>query len=333
MIGLTYEQIISRIKEEKALPEFEIEDKIKKKLEQLSDLISKEGAAHIVANELGVKLTPVMQSRKVKVSELMPSMRGIELVVKIVKLYEVRAFKTEKREGKVASFLAGDDTGIVRVVMWDEKLIALMEENKLKEEMILKVTNGYVKENLNGYKEFHLGTGSEILINPEGESISEVKSLAPTATKRHIKDLKESETATLTGTVVQVFEPRFYDACPECNKKVQIEEGKAICGQHGPVEKVTVPIVNIYFDDATDNIRVTFFRDQAVALFGMDMGKIAAMKDNPQLFEDIKQSLAGKQLQITGRVNMNTMFGKLEFTATSVEEANPKEIAAELKTQ
>ena len=48
MLGFKYEDIIARIKEEKGLSDGEIEVKVKQKLEQLSDLISKQGAAHIV---------------------------------------------------------------------------------------------------------------------------------------------------------------------------------------------------------------------------------------------------------------------------------------------
>jgi ssDNA-binding replication factor A large subunit len=333
MIGLTYEQIVSKIKEEKGLPESEIEGKIKKKLEQLSDLISKEGAAHIVANEYGVKLMPTVQQRKAKVGELMPMMRGVEIIVKLIRLYEVRSFKNDKREGKVGSFLAGDESGMVRIVLWDEKLIGKMESGELKEEMVLKLTNGYVKENINGFKEFHMGSGCEMIINPEGETVGEVKSGGPTAVAKKIIDLQESETATLTGIVVQVFDPRFYEACPECNKKLQIQEGQMVCGQHGAVERKFVPIINIYFDDATDNIRVVFFRDQAADLLGISMEELVSIKDNPSAFEDVKAKVLGKQMQITGRVTKNEMFGRLEFMANSVQEANPKEIAAKLQAK
>ena len=55
ILKLNYDELISKIKE-KGLQEQEIETKITEKLEQLNGLISKEGAAHLIANELGVKL-------------------------------------------------------------------------------------------------------------------------------------------------------------------------------------------------------------------------------------------------------------------------------------
>ena len=49
LMGLTYDEIIAKIKE-KGGSEEEIQSKIKLKLNQLSGLISKEGAAQIIAN-------------------------------------------------------------------------------------------------------------------------------------------------------------------------------------------------------------------------------------------------------------------------------------------
>ena len=66
MIQIPYEQVIDKIKETSGLDNAAIELKIRNKLDQLSGLISKEGAAHIVANELGVKLFEKV-SGKVKI--------------------------------------------------------------------------------------------------------------------------------------------------------------------------------------------------------------------------------------------------------------------------
>ena len=56
MLKIPLENIIEKIKQNTSLSEADINAKIDDKLKQLSGLISKEGAAHIIANELGVKL-------------------------------------------------------------------------------------------------------------------------------------------------------------------------------------------------------------------------------------------------------------------------------------
>ena len=56
MYQLPYDKIIEKIKEKTGLSQEDIEAKIKQKMEDLSGLISKEGAAHIIANENSVKV-------------------------------------------------------------------------------------------------------------------------------------------------------------------------------------------------------------------------------------------------------------------------------------
>jgi len=93
MLGLKYEDIIERIKEEKNLTDEEIEVKVKQKLEQLSDLISKQGAAHIIANELGINLFD--GSAGFKINRLAAGMRSVGVTAKVVKSYGVREFKSK----------------------------------------------------------------------------------------------------------------------------------------------------------------------------------------------------------------------------------------------
>lgn len=321
MAALSYEEIRARIKDAAQLSEQEIDGKVSEKLKQLSDLVSKEGAAHIVANDLGVKIFQQKHGRE-KIKEISPMQRNVELLARVVKNYGIRHFKTEKKEGRNAAFLAGDETGLVRVTVWDEPVIDKLAN--LKENDIVLIKGAYIREN-NGFNEVHLGSGSSAEINPENE---EVAFSRQQPLNKAITELKEKDLATIAGTVVQVFEPRFYDACPECNKKVR-EDGS--CSQHGNIEKRLVPILNIILDDGTDNIRIVCFRDLAEAALGMKAGELAAKKGDPAFFEDIKKNILGKQMQVTGRVNMNEMFARLEMIAQNLKDATPAEVVAVVK--
>jgi len=329
MATLGYEAIITKICDEKKISRVEIEQKVKDKLNQLSDLISKDGAAHIVANELGVKVYETASSpKKVTIQELNPIFKNVEMVVKILKLNEIRAFKTAAREGRVANILIGDETGTCRLVVWDEKQIKEIEDAKLKEGDILKVSGCYVRENNFGGKEVHMGSTSLWEINPSGETMGEVKQ-KPTAEKKSIKDFGENESVTVIGTIVQIFEPRFYDACPQCGKKVEFREEGFACPAHGIVASVPQAILNMVFDDGTDSIRVTCFRDNVKNV--LECENLIELRDNPDKFREVQRKVAGKQLKISGNVRMNSFFNKLELSANSIENANPKELAQEFK--
>ncbi len=192
---------------------------------------------------------------------------------------------------------------------------------------ILKVRNAYSKIN-NGRNELHLGGKSLVEINPDGEKIGEVQNtVAPersSAEKKDISELKEGMFVELQGTIVQLFEPRHYMACPECNKKVLPDGDGFKCNGHGMVEAKKSPIVNMFFDDGTSNIRIVCFSNQAEQLFGKSPAEIADA--NAEGFEDLKKLVLGKQLIMTGRVNKNTMMDRLEFMVSSVKEMDPVEM-------
>jgi len=85
MINVPIELIKEKIIEKTQMSPKELDDKIKAKLEQLSGLISEEGAAHIIANELGVNLLQTQGVLKIK--NLLPGMKNIEINGKIIRKY------------------------------------------------------------------------------------------------------------------------------------------------------------------------------------------------------------------------------------------------------
>ena len=332
MMQISYEDIVKKIVDEKGLSEEEITEKVKGKLNQLSDLVSKEGAAHIVANELGVKIFEKVGQRNFKIGEIKGYMRSVDVVGKTVRVYEVRTFNKNNREGKVANFMIGDETGVVRVVLWDTNHIQEIEKGNIKEGVIIKLKNAYVREN-NGYLEVHLGGQGKLMINPEGEEVGDVnfQTQQKNYIKKQIKDLKENDfNVGILGTVVQLFEPRFYEVCSNCGKRARLEGDRFVCPEHGAVKEKLVPIVNIFFDDGTENIRVVCFREQASALVGMSSDELLSLKDNPEKIDELKNNILGKQIIIVGRVTKNEMFNRLELIARQIVEVNPKEIAEEL---
>jgi ssDNA-binding replication factor A large subunit len=329
MFNLTYEEIVNKLKEEKEISDQEIERRVNEKLELLSDMISKEGAAHIVANELGVNLFKDIEQRKIKINRLSYGMRSVNVLGKVIRIYGVREYKKEKREGKVANFLIGDETGIIRVVLWDTNHIKEIENGNLKENDIIKIKNGYIKEN-NGFRELHVGNQGSIFINPEQENIEEIK-ISNDFTKKEIKDLKFGENNIgILGTIVQIFEPRFYEICDLCGKRVRLENEKNICIEHGFVKGKFASVLNIIIDDGSDNIRVVAFREQVEQILKLSEDSILEFKYYPEKFDEIKMNLLGEQILIAGKVTRNEMFDRLEFTAQRILDIDPVELAEKM---
>ncbi len=318
---LRYDEVLQRIIKEKDISIEEIDQRVEKKLKELNELVSREGAIHIVAHELGVKLFENFSNKTLKIKDIMGGMRSVNITGKVLRLNSIINYKKENREGKVANFLMGDETGIIRTVFWDTEHIKEIENGNLKEGDILRLNSAYVKEN-NGFKELHFGNKGSLIINPENVEIR-AKELQEYG-KKSIKDLKENESAEIFGTIVQLFEPRFYDTCERCGKKVLFENGKYVCNEHGIVTSKKTPILNLFLDDGSSSIRVVCFRNQAERLLNLKSEEIG------DRFEEVKSEILGKQISFSGRANKNVLMDRIEFIAQRVNELNPKELANEL---
>ncbi len=304
----------------------ELELKLKAKINELSGLISEEGAAHIIANELGIEIVSTATSKKLKIKEIYSGMRSVTTVGKVVRKFEVREFAKEDRSGKVCSLILGDETSTIRVVFWNEQVDLL---KKVSEGDILLVKDAYVRENNNG-KEIHLGSQGSVDINPEGETVKSVREAAAYE-RRKIAELQDGNGAEIVGTVVQVFDPRFFNVCPECSKKVTESSGSFSCNSHGEVKPAVSYVMNLVLDDGSGNIRSVLWKNQTTHLLEKTEEQIARYKENVSAFEEIKTDLLGEQLKLLGQVKKNEMFSRLEFNVQIVSKAKPEEELARLE--
>ncbi|MEK6952391.1 MAG: OB-fold nucleic acid binding domain-containing protein [Nanoarchaeota archaeon] len=333
MIKISYDDIIRKIKEEKKVSDEEINSKIEKKIEQLAGLISREGAAHIVAHEYGVK---VFKEGAMKISEILSGMREVEINAKVLTVFGIVSFKKESREGKVASFLVGDDTGKIRIVLWDNSHISFIENGQIREGSIIKIKNAYVKDNQNGFKELHLGEKSELILNPDNVEIKEISSVNNAVfsnlTVKKINELTENDrNVAIRGAVVQVFEPRFYEMCSECNRKVVLDDGQHKCSVHGAVNLRYGIVSNFVLDDSTNTIRIVAFREAAEKFFNLNNDELMEIRTNPGKFEEIKENVFGKLVEVKGRVTKNAIFDRLELSANTIEDLKAEVLLKELE--
>lgn len=330
MFKLPLEQVKEKIKKGAGLSDSDLDSKIKDKMDQLSGLISEEGACHIIANELKVTLYDGTEN-KVQIKDIKAGMRGVEVAGKVMRKYEIREFSTGERQGKVASFVMGDETGMVRVTLWNDQADNL---NRIKEGDVVQISSAYVREN-RGANELHMNTNSELVINPAGVSVGEIKEqeARPEKVRKQIKELAENDqNIEILGTIVQVFDIRFFTVCPQCNKRVYEREGKFSCGAHGDVEPSYNCVLNLFIDDGSENIRTVLWKEQTLRLLGKSESEILQYKDAPESFEPVKNDLLGNIVKLVGRVNKNEMFDRLEFSAQMVfNEPDPTEEIDKLK--
>ncbi|MCD6381314.1 MAG: hypothetical protein J7L50_03205, partial [Candidatus Odinarchaeota archaeon] len=166
-MSISLEEIIKKIMEKTSLSREEIMEKIRSiKRELGAKFISDVGAAQIIASDLGVPLFESIPHEVVlEVRELKDGQQKVSVIGRVVRILGVRDFKTDKASGKVGSFILADQSGEVRVVLWNENA-ELISKNGIKVGDIVKVSNGYTKKNIRGNLEVHVGTYGKVIVNP-----------------------------------------------------------------------------------------------------------------------------------------------------------------------
>jgi len=304
-----YERLIELISEGAGVPLNEIERKIEAKQAKLSGLISKEGAAQVIAAELGVSF----DKQLIKINQIVPSMKKINIVGKIIKLFPVREYNKNGRSGRIGCFVLADDTSNIRTVMWDENHIELITKGEIKQEVVVEINNASIR---NG--ELHLTSFSEI--KPCAKKIETVVTEKPVF-KKKISEFNVNDSVSTRAFIVQMFAPRFFEVCPECRKKVT--DGR--CAEHGLVNADKRALINFVVDDGSDSIRVVMFSDQIEKLMNKEE------LENPELFSVKREDFLGKEMIINGNVRKNKMFNNDEFILSDIKDINIDELINELE--
>jgi replication factor A1 len=205
------EEIIKKIAGETGVEEEDLRERIEKKQKELGGLITLEGAAHIVANEVGINLFEEISARpELKIENIIPGMNSVDLVGRVMRVFEPREFDREDgSKGKVCSLILGDETGTIRTVFWG-KDVALIEEGKVEEGKLLRIKEGYTKENINGEPEIHIGMRTRVIPNPK--DLKEEDMPLPEDRKKRISELEEGMSSVdVVCKVLRIFEPREFD--------------------------------------------------------------------------------------------------------------------------
>ena len=305
-----YEKLLERISRSSSLPKEEVERKIEAKKAKLSGLISREGAAQIVAAELGVNL----DQERLKLSELIEGMKRANVLGKIIQLNPIREFNKNGRSGKVASFVLADESSNVRVVLWDVNHISLIESGKINENSIIEISNGSMR---NG--ELHLSSFSDIKQSKEQiENIITKKSYQ----EKKLLNTKPGETIKTRSVIVNAFEPRYFEVCPECGKKAVESE----CKVHGKISPTKKALLNIILDDGTETIRAV--------IFGSEINKLGLTNEHIFSLEEyakVKDSVLGEEKIFFGQLRTNALYNTPEFSIEKIEDGDADELIKELE--
>jgi replication factor A1 len=186
-----------------------------------------------------------------KTADLREGMREVNVAARVAYIGSERTFsRRDGSVGRVASLLLEDETGTVRLSLW-EKDVDLIKDLKIG--TILSVENGYTRMGL-GAVGLNAGRSSRITINPEGVEVTSQKIEDKTIS---IIDVREGQTnITIRGRVLEA----------PIIREVQTARGSAT-------------VASFRIDDTTGEARVSIWRDLIKEVEGLELGSLVRIEN------------------------------------------------------
>lgn len=302
------------------LSDDEIEEKIRQKLEEMKGLLTEEGALTIIASELGI----TEEQDYLRIADLTAGMSNVNIIGRVLGVTEPREFqRSDGSRGAVSNVIIADKTGKTAVTLWDHEV---RYTEQIKRGDLVKVVDSITREGRRGVQ-IHLGRG-KILLNPEDdpriEEIPPLSTLTARPTERKpIADLEEGDKfCEIRATIAKLYNIRFYDACPECYKRVIFKNNAFFCPNcNKKVDKKRVMIFEAGLDDCTGFIRASFFDRKAEETLRTNTSeaylKVKGYRTKGydprsaqrQYMEECHLTLLGEEILVSGDVTYNEYTG------------------------
>ncbi len=324
---LSIDKIIEEISKKSGQSEQEIKKMIEGKQDELSGLVSPEGAAYIVGNELGVSLLKETK-RQLKIKNIVSGMRSVDVVGRIVQIFDKRDFERSGKTGSVKNVIIGDETGTIRFSLWNND-IQLFDGMNINEGDVVEILNGFVREDNRGNCELRITKTGKIgkLENVEIDvpERAEIEQDFEKVKNKVIYDFKEGENNQTRASLIQLFKRNpFFEICPQCETRLENKGGTWSCKEHGVVEPKYRMVLSGIIDDGSGNIRAVFFGNVAERLIGKGAEELKKTfsDDVLSMYDNINS--IGKEFMMTGRVKFSQFTEKLEFVVNEVGEVDVK---------
>ncbi|MFH1630664.1 MAG: OB-fold nucleic acid binding domain-containing protein [Candidatus Aenigmatarchaeota archaeon] len=249
-----------------------------------------------------------MELKRLDIESLLPGMQNVDIIGMIIRMSK-KDFATEKAKGSLANVTVSDNTGSIRLVLWNDEIKYI--DDFMEGDVV--AISGYIRQGIFG-PELRLGKFGKI-----------EKSSERVNRRSSIVDLREGQRKEIRATLVQVFESSpFYEVCKECGTSLKEDGENFVCPKHGNVEPSFALRVGGIIDDGTSSLRFIAFTENAEKILGMGpkgAQDIVLRKGMPALFSNAKLG----EYVFEGNVRRNKLFDRLEFSIQDIKEVNVDE--------
>jgi replication factor A1 len=224
---------------------------IRTKIEGAGRLLTEEGATFMVANEFGIDLSNGnVVGTGMKVKDLIIGANDATIVGVVNAVSPPKTFvRRDGVEGQVARLMVSDDTGSVRVVLWNEKT-DIISQGKVSPNQTVRISHGYVRAGLTGDPELNVGRRGTVVVL---SSTPAFERETPQSSLKKIRDLAEGDYFVNFVGVVKGFS--------------QVSSFRRANGMEGQVMRVRLA-------DSTGRVRAVLWDDQVDSVKGTRRGDV-----------------------------------------------------------
>ncbi len=283
--------------------EVELEKQVKNKAKKFGGFMSEQGILFVIAKENGIYLQSSDINEQlykefeeeidyddftIDISEIKEDMTIIVLLGKILQVYETREFtRKDGTPGIVGSFLLGDISQTIKVILWDDKVDITKNEFFRKNELI-RIIGGYCRMGRDSNLEVHLGKKGRIVLSPQNVSKNAERKLNNLEYDQNQIDSPQK----LTSKIKDLIER--YKYIKIIQGLIQIEEFKEVNTKSG--EKTF--LLKVILSDESKEIRVIIWGMNAIeclkVLSNGDFVEITNLAVKQNTYTDEKELLFTK---------------------------------------
>jgi replication factor A1 len=288
---------------ESGFSEEELERQVQSKAKEFGGFMSKQGILFIIAKENGIHLhSPDVNEQFYKefeeeidyddftidISEVKESMTNIVLLGKILQIYETREFtRKDGTPGIVGSFLLGDISQTIKVILWDDK-VDITKNKFFRKNELIRIIGGYCRMGRDSNLEVHLGRKGRIILSPENVSKNVEKKLNNLEYDQNLIDSPQKPNSKIKDLIEQ------YKYIKNVQGLIQIEEFKEVNTKTG--EKTF--LLKLILSDESKAIRVIIWGMNAIeclkVLSNGDFVEITNLAVKQNIYTDEKELLFTK---------------------------------------
>ena len=243
-----------------------------------------------------------------KIEDLDEDEEDTIIIGRVIEVNDVREFDRDNGDtGFVRNIEIADDTGSIRVVLWDNDA-----KNEYEMGQAIKLQNPRLSLDMDNRVEATVSGGTTMLEPSESELEnlpSQDELMEAIFVQKTIESLYEDDTNVhVTGTIQEVSPDKILlKRCPNCRENVDDSEDEYYCDNcgHSFDEPSYTLMIPTRIEDETGDISVTFFGKLAEELIGMDQEKIVSLVEDGYGIEDKLQDLVGVTIEIIANVSFD----------------------------